>query len=131
MPPLDVRSSLRAVTDWYRHALEFRAAGGASFFAEHPSADDRAYALEASGRLDIAARTNLEALLSHQHDKDIRSAPNLPSRRRSAVISGSKAPPSPSIPPSTGSPFNCALPSRVHFRPGAEPGRRHHQQRCT
>jgi hypothetical protein len=75
---LDVRSSLRAVTDWYRHALEFRAAGGASFFAEHPSEDDRAYALEARGRLDITPRTNLEALVSHQHDKDIRSAPNVP-----------------------------------------------------
>jgi hypothetical protein len=75
---LDVRSSVRAVTDWYRHALEFRAAGGASFFAEHPSEDDRAYALEARGRLDITPRTNLEALLSHQRDKDIRSAPNVP-----------------------------------------------------
>jgi hypothetical protein len=76
---LDVRSSLRAVTDWYRHALEFRAAGGTSFFAVHPSEDDRAYVLEARGRLDITPRTNIEALVAHQRDKDIRSAPNVPS----------------------------------------------------
>jgi hypothetical protein len=75
---LDVRSSLRAVTDWYRHALEFRATGGASFFAGHASEDDRAYALEARGRLDITPRSNIEALVSHQRDKDIRSAPNVP-----------------------------------------------------
>jgi len=75
---LEARSSLRAVTDWYRHALEFRAAGGASFFAGNPSEDDRAYALEARGRLDITPRTNIEALVSHQRDKDIRSAPNVP-----------------------------------------------------
>jgi len=50
---LEVRSDLRAVTDWRRHALEFRAAGAAAFFAGHPSEDDRAYALEARGRLDI------------------------------------------------------------------------------
>jgi hypothetical protein len=63
---LEVRSNLRAVTDWRRHALEFRAAGAAAFFAGHPSEDDRAYALEARGRLDIGPRTNLEALVSHQ-----------------------------------------------------------------
>jgi hypothetical protein len=75
---LEVRSDLRAVTDWRRHALEFRAAGAAAFFAGHPSEDDRAYALEARGRLDIGPRTNLEALVSHQLEKDTRSAPNAP-----------------------------------------------------
>ena len=35
--------------------------------------------LEARGRLDITPRTNIEALVAHQRDKDIRSAPNVPS----------------------------------------------------
>ena len=57
----------------------FAPLAGASFFAEHPSEDDRAYVLEARGRLDITPRTNIEALVAHQRDKDIRSAPNAPS----------------------------------------------------
>jgi hypothetical protein len=75
---LEVRSDVRAVTDWRRHAMEFRAAGGAAFFAGHPSEDDRAYALEARGRLDISPRTNVEALISHELEKDTRAAPNAP-----------------------------------------------------
>ena len=41
----------------------FRAPGGA-LLCRQPSEDDRAYAREARGRLDITPRTNIEALVS-------------------------------------------------------------------
>ena len=74
----DVRANVRAVTNWPVHALEFRALGAASFYAGHPSEDDRAYALDARGRLDISSRSNIEGLISHQREKDVRSALNFP-----------------------------------------------------
>jgi hypothetical protein len=74
----EVRSTARAVSDWRAHALEFRASGLASFFQQLPSEDDRAYALEARGRLDLTKHTTIEALVSRQLDKDVRSALDSP-----------------------------------------------------
>ena len=74
----EVRSTARVVSDWRAHAVEFRASGLASFFQQLPSEDDRAYALEARGRLDLTKHTNIEALVSHQLDKDVRSARDSP-----------------------------------------------------
>ncbi len=45
---------------------------------EFQTEDDRAYTLEARGRLDLAKRTNIEALVSHQIDKAIRSTRDFP-----------------------------------------------------
>ena len=74
----EVRSTARAVSDWRAHAVELRASGLAAFFQQLPSEDDRAYALEARGRLDLTKHTNIEALVSHQLDKDARSARDSP-----------------------------------------------------
>ena len=75
---LEVRSNVRAVSDWRAHALEFRAAGAASFYDEFSTEDDRTYTLEARGRLDISRRTNIEALVSHQIDRATRSSRDEP-----------------------------------------------------
>src|SRR6185436_13287118 len=69
---LEVGANARIVSDWRMHAVEFRASGLASFYDEHPSEDDRAYALEARSRIDLSRRTNIEALVLHQADKDKR-----------------------------------------------------------
>jgi hypothetical protein len=69
---LEAAGRARLVSNWRTHAVEFRASGLASFYDEHPSEDDRAYGLEARGRLDISKRTNFEALALHQADKDKR-----------------------------------------------------------
>jgi len=75
----EARSTVRVVSDWRAHAVEFRASGLASFYRELASEDDRAYALEARARLDLTKRTNIEALVSHQLDKDTRFARDAPS----------------------------------------------------
>ena len=58
---LEVRPTLRAVSNWRVHALELRATGGFTFLDEFPKEDDRAYTLEARARLDVARRTTLAA----------------------------------------------------------------------
>lgn len=75
---LEVAGNVRAVSDWRTHAVEFRASGLASFYQEHPTEDDRSYAFEARGRLDISKRTNIEALVLHQVDKDVRGLRDSP-----------------------------------------------------
>ena len=62
----EARSTVRVVSDWRAHAVEFRASGLASFYRELATEDDRAYALEARARLDLTKRTNIEALVLHQ-----------------------------------------------------------------
>lgn len=74
----ETRGTVRAVSDWRTHALEFRAAGRASFFEQFPSEDDRTWSVEARGRLDITRRTNIEAALSHQADQDVRALIDAP-----------------------------------------------------
>lgn len=75
---LDVRGNVRAVSDWRAHAVEFRAGGIASFYDQFPTEDDRTYALEARGRLDLTRRTNIEALVSQQVDRAQRSSRDEP-----------------------------------------------------
>lgn len=75
---LEVRSAVRLVSDWRRHAMELRGSGLASFYTEFSTEDDRAYTLEARGRLDLAKRTNIEALVANQLDRSVRSTQNLP-----------------------------------------------------
>lgn len=73
---IDIRPSLRVVSNWRVHALEFRASGLSSFHAEAPTEDDRAYSLEARGRFDISRRTNLEAIASHEVTQELRGSIN-------------------------------------------------------
>jgi hypothetical protein len=75
---LEVAANVRAVSDWRRHAVEVRASGLATFYDHFPTEDDRSYAFEARGRLDISKRTNIEVLGLHQVDKDRRSQRDSP-----------------------------------------------------
>src|SRR2546423_1133943 len=59
---LEVASNVRAVSDWRTHAVEVRASGLATFYDHFPTEDDRSYAIEARGRLDLSKRPNVEAL---------------------------------------------------------------------
>ena len=56
---LELRPSLRVVSNWSTHAAELRATGGFTFLDRFPKEDDRAYALEARGRIDVSRRTAL------------------------------------------------------------------------
>lgn len=69
----DVRPSAQLVSNWRRHALEFRASGTATFFNEFSTENDKAYTLETRGRLDISKRTNLQASLSHDVSQESRT----------------------------------------------------------
>ncbi len=60
---LELRPSVRLRSNWRTHALEASAAGGLSYFDKMPSEDDRAYELDARGRLDITRRTQLSGQL--------------------------------------------------------------------
>lgn len=73
---IDVKPSVRAVTDWRQHAIELRASGFASAFAGFASENDKAYALEARGRYDFSRRTNAEVLVSRVLAQEQRSAPD-------------------------------------------------------
>lgn len=70
----DVRPTILAVTDWQRHALQFKATGLGSAYGEYPTENDRAYAFEARGRLDITRDANIEVLAAHQFDQETRSS---------------------------------------------------------
>ena len=70
----DFRPSARLVSDWKRHALEFRAGSTLSFFNELDSENDKAYQFEARGKLDFTRRTNLQAFVSRDVSQESRSA---------------------------------------------------------
>jgi hypothetical protein len=75
---LEVGANVRAVSDWSRHAVEFRASGLATYYDKYPTEDDRSYLFEGRARIDITRRTNLELLALHQVDKDVRGLINSP-----------------------------------------------------
>lgn len=74
----DVRPTVRAITNWRVHAIELKATGLASAFMDNASENDRAYAVEARGRIDLDKRTSLEMLASNQRDQDTRSSRDFP-----------------------------------------------------
>lgn len=73
---LEVRPSARLVSNWSTHALELGARGLASFHNELPSEDDRAWAVDARGRIDVTRRTNVEAGFSHEVSQEVRGTIN-------------------------------------------------------
>ncbi len=77
---IDFRPSIRVVSNWARHALEFRATGLTTFHNQFPGEDDRAYLVEARGRVDISRRTNVEALVSQERAQEVRGSINAASR---------------------------------------------------
>lgn len=70
----NVISSARLVSNWSRHALEFRYMGDLSFFTEFDTENDKAYLLESRGRYDFSSRTNVQALVSQEYAQESRSA---------------------------------------------------------
>ena len=75
----DVRPTIRLVSNWRVHALEFRATGSFSRFNEFTTENDRAYTLESRARLDLTRRTSLEALAARDVTQESRSSINAPS----------------------------------------------------
>ena len=69
---LDLRPTLRAISNWRTHAMEFRATGALSFFDENPKEDDRAYSLEARGRLDVSRRTQIAGSVRRDVAQEVR-----------------------------------------------------------
>ena len=61
----ELRPSVLMRSDWRTHALEVRASGALTYFDTFPAIDDRAWSLEARGRLDITRRTQLTGLVLH------------------------------------------------------------------
>ena len=68
----DVRPTVLAVSDWQRHALQFKATALGSAYERFSTENDRAYAFEARGRLDITRHANIEVLASHSLDQESR-----------------------------------------------------------
>ena len=62
------------MSNWSRHALEFRYSGDLSYFADFDTENDKAYLLEARGRYDFSRRTNVQALVSQEYAQESRSA---------------------------------------------------------
>ncbi len=73
---LVVRPAARLTSNWSRHALELRGSGDLSFHNQYPSEDDRAYMLEALGRIDVTSRTNVQGYYGHELSQEGRSAIN-------------------------------------------------------
>ncbi len=70
----EVRNTSRLVSNWSTHALELRSTSNLTFHNAFPEEDDRAWALEGRGRLDITKRTNLQGQLLHDVRQEGRSA---------------------------------------------------------
>jgi hypothetical protein len=70
----EILTTSRLVSNWSRHAIELRGTSLTSFHDDFPSEDDRAWGLEARGRLDITRRTNIQARASHNLSQESRSA---------------------------------------------------------
>lgn len=70
----ETKPSVRFVSDWGTHALELIGRGGLSWFSDYATENDRAYHLEARGRLDITRRANLQTEVSRDVTQESRSA---------------------------------------------------------
>ncbi len=73
---LETLPSARLVSNWSTHALEASLRARQSFHNAYPSEDDRAWAAEMRGRLDITRRTNIEAFAGHDVTQDARGSVN-------------------------------------------------------
>jgi hypothetical protein len=71
---LDARPTVRVISNLRRHAVELRGTGLVSANDGFMTENDKAYALEARARFDIARSTNVSALVSHARDQEARQA---------------------------------------------------------
>lgn len=70
----EMRAAGRLVSNWSAHALELSGTRFRTFHDDFPSEDDRAWSVEARGRLDITRRTNLQAIAGRDVSQESRSA---------------------------------------------------------
>lgn len=70
----EIRSETRLVSNWSAHALELRGTTFSTYHDDYGSEDDRAWSLEARGRLDITRRTNLQGIVSRSVSQEQRTA---------------------------------------------------------
>lgn len=87
----DVKPSARLVSNWSRHALEFRGTGGFSYFNDYDSENDDARLAEVRGRIDVTRRTNVQALASYEQAPESRSALDASTSGPRAIVTTERA----------------------------------------
>jgi len=89
----ELRPSLRLVSNWSNHALEFQAAGDLSNYRKFGTDNnDRGYTVESRGRLDVTRRTNLQGSVRRQRSQESRSSIDATSTGpRSTVVTNETA----------------------------------------
>jgi len=70
----EVRPTVRVISNWRRHAMEFRANGTLTGFSEFETENTKAYTLEMRSRLDVTSRLNIESLVSRDVAQESRSS---------------------------------------------------------
>ena len=70
----EFQPTVRLISDWSNHALEFRAAGDLSAHSDFSSEDDRAYDFGLRGRIDITRRTTAQGSITRSRAQEDRSA---------------------------------------------------------
>ncbi|MGH1417276.1 MAG: outer membrane beta-barrel protein [Hyphomicrobiaceae bacterium] len=73
---LEFLPSGRLVSNWSRHALEFRADGNLAWYNEFETENATGYLLGLRGRVDITSRSNVEASVARSLSQESRSAIN-------------------------------------------------------
>ena len=81
---IETRPSVRVVSNWRRHAIEFRANGNFSGYNELSSENNKGYHLETRGRIDVTRRTNVQLELSRDVSQESRQV-------LEAALSGGRA----------------------------------------
>lgn len=87
----EFKPTMRLASDWNVHALEFMATGLFSAYTEFDSENNKNYALETRGRLDVTSRTNLQGLASYEQYEESRSAIDASSAGERALVTVQKA----------------------------------------
>ncbi|WP_051388560.1 outer membrane beta-barrel protein [Hyphomicrobium nitrativorans] len=70
----ELRTEARLVSNWNVHAVELRGTTFSTYHDDYPSEDDRAWSVEARGRLDISRRTNFQGLVGRSVSQEDRTA---------------------------------------------------------
>lgn len=75
---LELRPSIRATSNWRRHALEGDVSALGSFHNEFDSEDDREFVSNLRGRIDITRRTNIEGEAGYEFAQQSRGSADSP-----------------------------------------------------
>ena len=82
---LDFKPTIRAVSNWSSHLLDVTLSGDRSFHNQFPEEDDKAYSIDAKGRIDITKRINVELQAISSFSQEQRGSINDPSTAGSRV----------------------------------------------